>query len=322
VNGRGARALFRIAELSERSWIAAAFKTGEEILAKVNRRTFFKGMISATLLTRHFGWAVNSRRINQIGLSLFTVRKEMERDLEGTLAKVAAIGYREVEFAGYFNRSPQEVRSALDRCGLVALSTHVDYESLAVENWARVLEASKIVGTTYIVNPWIDDDIRKQPDGWHRAAETFNRAGEASRKAHIQFAYHNHFFEFQPVNGKLPYDILLQECDPDLVKMEMDLCWIIVGGGDPLTYFNRYPGRFPMVHVKDMKKIPSDKTNLTFDTLTPDMTEVGSGIIDWKRIFAHSEKAGIKHYIVEDDEPKSAFENIKTSYEYLNSLRF
>jgi len=292
------------------------------MVAKVNRRTFFQGITAAALLTRHFAWAVDNHRADKIGLSLYTVRREMERDFEVTLAKVAAVGYREVEFAGYFNHSPQDVRAVLDRHGLVALSTHVDYKSLAVENWPRVIDASKIIGTSYIVNPWIDDDVRKQPDGWRRAAETFNRAGEASKKAGIQFAYHNHFFEFQPVNGKLPYDILLQECDPDLVKMEMDLCWITVGGGDPVAYFNRYPGRFPMVHAKDMKKIPSDKTHLTFDTLTPDMTEVGSGIIDWKRIFAHSEKAGIKYYIVENDEPKSAFDDIRISYQYLNSLRF
>jgi sugar phosphate isomerase/epimerase len=100
------------------------------------------------------------------------------------------------------------------------------------------------------VNPWIDESIRSQPGAWKRIAETFNRAGEASSKAGIQFAYHNHNFEFAPVNGKMPYDVLLEECDPALVKMELDLCWISAAGKDPVEYFKRYPGRFPMVHVK------------------------------------------------------------------------
>jgi sugar phosphate isomerase/epimerase len=187
-----------------------------------------------------------------------------------------------------------------------------------------VLDAAHVVGHKYLVNPYIDDDVRKGPDGWKRAAEAFNRAGEASQKAGIQFAYHNHWFEFTPVDGKLPYDILLEQCDPNLVKMELDLCWIMVGGQDPFKYFNRYPGRFPLVHVKDLTKIP--KTDATggqnFGDSLDEMTEVGSGIIEWKKIFAQSEKAGIKHYFVEHDHPKDPFASITTSYEYLSKVRF
>ena len=140
--------------------------------------------------------------------------------------------------------------------------------------------------------------------------------------AGIQFGYHNHWFEFLPVNGKLPYDELLAECDPNLVKMEMDLCWITVAGGDPLKYFNKYPGRFPLVHVKDIKKIPpvSEAGGQNFGDSLKDMTSVGSGIIDWKRIFAQSDKAGIKHYIVEHDKPEDPIQSITESYEYLSNL--
>jgi sugar phosphate isomerase/epimerase len=187
-----------------------------------------------------------------------------------------------------------------------------------------VIEASKTIGQSYIVCPWIPEETRKDPDVWQKAAENFNRAGEASKKAGIQFAYHNHWFEFIPVNGKLPYDILLEKCDPDLVKMELDLCWITVGGSDPLKYFDKYPGRFPLVHVKDVKKLPtvSAAGGQNFGDSMQDMTEVGSGIIDWKKIFAESDKAGIKHYIVEHDHPKMPFESIKISYEYLSKLQF
>jgi len=140
----------------------------------------------------------------------------------------------------------------------------------------------------------------------------------------MQFAYHNHWFEYLPVNGKLPYDTLLQESDPDLVKMEMDLCWISVAGQDPVKYFDRYPGRFPLVHVKDVTKISSVTAagEQDFGDSMKEMTEVGSGVIDWKRIFAQSEKAGLKHYFVEHDNPKAPFDSIRTSYAYLERLRF
>jgi len=290
----------------------------------MNRRSFLGTITAATLLTRRFGWSVEHHKIEKIGVQLYTVRGEMKQDFEGTLAKVAGIGYREVEFAGYFDHSPKDVRAILDRHGLVAPSAHVDYKSLSAEKWPGVIEASKVIGHGYIVNPWIDDDIRKQPDGWKRAAETFNRSGLTSKEAGIQFAYHNHWFEFDPASGKTPYDILLTECDPKLVKMELDLCWISVGRQDPLKYFDRYPGRFPLVHVKDLKKIPqvsaSGGQNLG-DSL-PEMTEVGSGIIDWKRIFAQSAKAGIQHYFVEHDNPASPLASIKTSFDYLQRFRF
>ena len=139
----------------------------------------------------------------------------------------------------------------------------------------------------------------------------------------MQFAYHNHWFEFLPVDGKLPYDELLKLCDKNLVKMEMDLCWITAAGADPLKYFNEYPGRFPLVHVKDLKKKPQVTAggSQNFGD-TVDLTSVGSGIIDWKRIFAQSDKAGIKHYIVEHDKPEDPFASITASYQYLEKLRW
>ena len=289
----------------------------------MDRRTFLGTMTAATLLTRRLSFAADDHKIDKIGLQLYTVRDLMKQDFDGTLAKVAAIGYKEVEFAGYFDHSPKDVRAAVDRRGLTAPSAHIDYKSLG-EKFPEVIEAAKVVGHEYLVNPWIEEEIRKQPDGWKHAAETFNRAGEACKKAGIQFAYHNHWFEFLPVNGKLPYDLLLTECDPNLVKMELDLCWITVGGQDPLKYFDRYPGRFPLVHVKDVKRVPPVTAGgaQDFGSSMKDMTEVGSGIIDWKKIFAQSDKASIKHYFVEHDNPKKPLESIKKSYDYLASLRF
>jgi sugar phosphate isomerase/epimerase len=289
----------------------------------MNRRTFLEILTAAAVLPRHLSWAADEHRIEKIGLQLYTVRDQMKADFDGTIAKVAAIGYKEVEFAGYFGRTPQQVRAVIDRAGLTSPSCHVEYDVLG-DKWPSVIESSKLIGQSYIVCPWIPEEIRKQPDGWKRAIDSFNHAGQISKKSGIQFAYHNHWFEFLPVDGKLPYDMLLEQCDPDLVKMELDLCWITVAGADPLTYFDRYPGRFPLVHVKDMKKLPkvSASGGQDFGDSLKDMTAVGSGIIDWKRILGQSEKAGIKHYIIEHDKPEAPFESIKISYDYLSKLRF
>ena len=289
----------------------------------MNRRTFLEILTAAAVLPRQLSWAADEHRIEKIGLQLYTVRDQMKADFDGTIAKVASIGYKEVEFAGYFGRTPERVRAVIDRNGLTSPSCHVEYAVLS-DKWPSVIESSKVIGQSYIVCPWIPEEIRKQPDGWKRAIETFNHAGEISKKSGIQFAYHNHWFEFLPVNGKLPYDMLLEQCDPDLVKMELDLCWITVAGADPLTYFNRHPGRFPLVHVKDMKKLPkvSASGGQDFGDSLTDMTAVGSGVIDWKRLLGQSEKVGIKHYFVEHDKAEAPFESIKMSYDYLSRLRF
>jgi sugar phosphate isomerase/epimerase len=273
----------------------------------MNRRSFL-GMISAaTILGSRISWAADDRKLDKIGLQLYTVRSLMKNDFEGTIAKVAAVGYREVEFAGLFDRSPQDVRKILDNNGLAAPASHVDYKTVEGD-WPKALDAAHTLGQSFIVCPFIDESMRT-PEGWKRVADTLNRAGEASKNAGIQLAYHNHNWEFKTDQGQMPYEILLSNTDPNLVKMEMDLFWIIKGKQDPLTYFNRFPGRFPLVHVKDMKK-------------DGEMTEVGSGVIDFKKIFAQSEKAGIQHYFVEHDEPKDPIASVKTSYDYLSKLRF
>jgi sugar phosphate isomerase/epimerase len=293
-------------------------------LHAMNRRTFLETattVTAATLLTSRLGWAAE-HKIEKVGVQLYTVRDLMKDDFDGTIAKVAKIGYKEVEFAGYFGHTGEQVRAVCAKNGLSPVSTHVQYDELD-DKFPSVIETSKVIGLKYIVCPWIPEELRKSPDIWKQASEKFNRCGALSKKAGMQFAYHNHWFEFLPVDGKLPYDLLLKECDANLVKMEMDLCWITAAGGDPLKYFNQYPGRFPLVHVKDLKKKPavSQGGGQNFGD-TVDLTSVGSGIIDWKKIFAQSEKAGIKHYIVEHDKPENPFESITKSYDYLEKLRF
>ena len=283
----------------------------------INRRAFITTMTAAAVT----GIRLEAKRLDRIGMQLYTVRSEMEKDVDGTLAKVAAIGYKEVEFAGYFKRTPGQVRDALKKAGLTSPAAHVDYPGLAPDKLPAVLEAARTVGHRFLVNPWIDESLRKEPDIWKRVAETFNRAGEASRKAGIQFAYHNHHFEFAPADGRLPYELLLEQCDKDLVKMELDLCWITAAGKDPLEYFKRYPGRFPLVHVKGLARKPEAGGAAPIQSIMPDITDVGTNdIVDWQRILARSEQAGIRHYFVEHDNPKDPYASLKSSYDYLKRL--
>jgi sugar phosphate isomerase/epimerase len=274
----------------------------------MDRRAFLGTVTAATLLGKRFGLAAENHKIAKVGLQLYTVRDLMKTDFEGTLKKVAEVGYKEVEFAGYFDHSPKQVRETLDKLGLVSPSAHFGYEFLG-DQWQGVLESGHTLGQQFIVCASVEESMRKSLDDWKRVAAAFNRAGEAAKKAGIQFAYHNHSFEFAPLDGKLPYDLLLQDTDANLVKMEMDLYWAVNAGVDPVAYFDKNPGRFPLVHVKGRAKDGS-------------MTEVAAdNSIDWKRLFA-DEKAGIRHYFVENDHPKDALQSIRASYEYLAELRF
>ena len=223
-------------------------------MRRMNRRTFIGSSLAATLsAAAQPAWAAlplnpgsskanlenPTRQIDRIGLQLYTVRAAMKTDFEGTIAKVAATGYKEVEFAGYFGRTPQQVKETLQRCGLVSPSAHLDYATVSnPDKWKQALDDAATIGQTFLVNPWIDPSMRNDPGVWKRIADTYNTAGAAARAHGIQFCYHNHNFEFYPspgADGRQPFDVLLESCDPKLVKMELDLCWISAAGKDPLA---------------------------------------------------------------------------------------
>jgi sugar phosphate isomerase/epimerase len=283
----------------------------------MNRRAFLHRSLSGAVvgLTTANLWLRGARlawkTISKIGLQLYTVRRELEKDFAGTLEKVAAIGFVEVEFAGYFNHTPQEIRSILARYRLSAPSAHLTTAALR-GNLQEAIEAAQIIGHQYLVCGYVPAEERRSLDDYKKLVDLLNGAGERLKKVGIQFGYHNHDFEFALTEGKLPYDIILAGTDPHLVKMEMDLYWITKGGNDPLKYFSVYPGRFSLIHVKDMDSTPKHF-----------FTEVGQGIIDFRKIFAAAQKAGVKHYFVEQDEtPASPFSSIKLSIDYLKRLEF
>ena len=287
----------------------------------MERRDFLGSLAAATVLPRFTTGclgAVTRARIAKVGLQLYTVRDLMKADFEGTLATVAQIGYREVEFAGYFDHTAEQVRAVLDKNGLASPSCHVGYGDATGPGWSATLEKAKAVGHQYVVCAWIDEQARKSADDWKRICDQFNAAGTAAQAAGLQFAYHNHSFEFVPLaDGRKPYDVLLANTDPKLVRLEVDLFWITFGGADPLAYFTKYPGRFPLVHVKDM--MPKATPDVAPDKV---MADVGKGSIDWKGIFAHSSQGGIEHYFVEHDQPADPLASIRTSYQYLRDLEF
>ena len=277
----------------------------------MERREFVQTMAGAGLAIACTGSsrAPRAARLDKVGIQLYTVRDQMKADFEGTLAHIAEIGYKEVEFAGYFDHAAADVKAILNRHGLAAPSTHVAFEN--DEKWKAALDTAKTIGHEYIVMPWIPQERRKTLDDWKNFAQVFNHAAQMAHDAGIQFAYHNHDFEFPKMDGQVPYDVLLQNTDPKLVQLEIDLYWITKAGQDPLAYFARWPGRVPLVHVKDSAGPPEHK-----------MVDVGQGKIDWKRIFAKRDQAGIKHAFVEHDQPPQPFADIAVSCTYLKQLEF
>lgn len=275
----------------------------------LNRRMFLGGLSAAA--AAGFSSFARAARLETIGLQLYTVRRDLEKDFEGTLAQVAKVGFREVELAGLFGRSPEDARSSLERHGLSAPSMHVDLPEIET-GFGRTLETGTALGVRYVVCAWLAPEERGSLDDYKKHTETFNRAGEEAKKAGLQFGFHCHDFEFVPLEGVVPYDLLLKETEASLVQMEMDLYWITKAGADPLHYFREYPGRFPLVHVKDMDRTPQKY-----------FTEVGKGVVDFKRVFAQAKLGGIRHYYVEQDEtPGPAIESARESYEYLKKLDF
>lgn len=254
------------------------------------------------------------RKLKRVGLQLYTLRNQMEKDLPGTLAHVAQIGYKEVEFAGYFGRSPSEIRALVAKNGLTAPSSHVGYPSDWSE-WKKTLADAKTAGHQYVTVAWTPDEKRNRPGGFKAVADDFNKAGAEAKKAGLHFAYHNHDYELKtPNGGELPLDTLYKNTDPRLVTFEMDLYWMVKGGADPIEFMKKYPGRVSLVHVKDA---------------TPDrnMADVGKGTIDFPKIFEFDATHGshIAHAFVERDDATTLpdpFASVATSYAYLANMTY
>lgn len=318
--------------------------SNEHASAPETRRSFVKRMALAggALATVGCGpgmqagaAAAGAVRADRIGLQLYTVRDQMERNFVGTLERVAGIGFKEVEFAGYFNHTPEQVRQHLDRLGLRSPSVHVGLGELR-RDLAGAIRSAKVVGQEYITVPAVDEAFgggRLDLAFWQRTAAELNRIGTATRAEGIRTGYHNHAFEFDRLeNGQTGWDVLLEQTDPALVSFELDLAWATFAGQDPVQMFQRHPGRYPLWHVKDVRDlaagraaVPANPTTMQVITAAGSrLSAVGTGDIDFRRIFAAARTAGLDHYFVENDAAAangaSSLADIETSYRNLARL--
>lgn len=241
-----------------------------------------------------------------VALQLYTVRDETGKDFAGTLRKVAEIGYKGVEFAGFGNIPAGEMKAMLDELGLVPVGSHTGAD-LLTEKLDEVIEYNLTIGNKYIVCPWYK--LQSKEDIVN-AQKLFNDIGKKIRAAGFEFLYHNHDFEFRQYDGKYGMDILFEGIEDGVMEAEFDTGWIMYAGVDPAVYIKKYSGRCPLVHIKDFAS-----------TEKPDITEVGNGLLDVKAVAAAAEEIGSKWLIVEQDHCKgSSLESIRISMENLRKM--
>jgi sugar phosphate isomerase/epimerase len=286
------------------------------------RRSFIKtsAVLTAGLLAAPRLFAYDKK---QIGLQLYTVRDAMAKDPAAALAKVAKLGFNTVEGATYtgtelfYGMNAKGFASLLAQEGLAMPSAHyrlgqeqvngASQIGTILNDWKKAVDDAAAVGAKYMVCAYLSNSERGDLEQYKKIAGLLDVAGATCKNAGIQLCYHNHDFEFIQDNGQYPYEILLTSTDPDNVKMEMDLYWMTKAGQDPIAFFNKYPGRFPLLHMKDMDNTPEKK-----------FTEVGNGVIDFKKILAQSKKAGVKYFFVEQDVcPGDPFDSIAKSISYI-----
>jgi len=249
-----------------------------------------------------------------LGLQLYSLRDSMPKDPKGVLKQVASFGYKELETYGYangklFGMDIREFNEYVKSLGMKVTSGHYGIDIIRGD-WEKAVLDAKAIGQKYMVCPYLNENERSSIGDYKKRCEEFNKAGEICNKHGIRFGYHNHAFEFTELEGQIPYDVMLTELDPKKVSMEMDIFWVVNAGFDPLQYFQKYPGRFEMWHVKDMDK--SDKNR---------NADVGQGSIDWKAIFAKAKQSGLKQFFVEQESyPGEPIKSIEACAKYMKTI--
>ncbi|MFW6290658.1 MAG: sugar phosphate isomerase/epimerase family protein, partial [Mariniphaga sp.] len=244
------------------------------------------------------------RKSYGVGLQLYTIRDAMDADVQGSLKKISDLGYKNLELASYSNGkfygfSPVEFKKMVNDLGMEIISSHTQVEAagITLDNAKKMADDHAELGVKYCVQPWVNEEDRNI-ETYKKMIADWNEVGRIMKDVGIQFGYHNHNFEFENINGVVPYyDIFMPEMDEDLITMEIDLFWVTKAGQDPVEMFNKYPGRFQLFHMKDM----ATRQEPYFDVVKDDITAVGEGVIDFKRILEAKEVAGMKYMFVEDD---------------------
>ena len=261
-----------------------------------------------------------------LGLQLYSVRELLPKDFQGTLNQIAALGYREVEAAGFFNHTAAEVKQAMAAAGLHCVSAHYPYGTLA-PRLDETIAFLRELGAEFLIcsSPGFKDPTSAAAkthtltlEDWRWNAAEFNRIGKIVQAAGLRFGYHNHVAEFHALDGTVPYDELLRLTDPALVTFEMDCGWVKVGGADPARYLRQHPTRISMLHVKDFKATAAATT-----TEGAVAAELGQGTVDFHALFAAADRSAIKHCFIEQEQfTGPPLEALKIDADYMRSLHF
>lgn len=278
----------------------------------MKRRTFVQalgaGALTALTLPRRL---LAAAKLERVGLELYSVRKAMRADPDRTMAAVRAIGYTDVELLWSFNnfgRTPEQVKAILKQEGLRAPSAHIDPRIMQTE-WPKSLDNAKLIGMQYLIVPSLPDSV-KTLDDWKMWADRLNTAGAAARKSKLWVAFHNEAEHMKPIDGQIPYDVFIARLDPSVVRLQLDVGNMLIGGGDPMQYLAKHKDRYWSFHLKDV--VP-DKTK---------DTELGTGIVNFKALLAAVPNLNAKPAYVEQEGPPDELAAVKVDFNYLNSLQF
>jgi sugar phosphate isomerase/epimerase len=304
------------------------------------RRDFIKstGLLTAAAFSPFGSVMAELKTTNQLGIQLFSVPKLLSEDFVGGIKLLSDLGYKEIEMfgpfpfsaekarkgwegaakmlgfsgSGYFGRDVKDVKKILNDHGLKTTGTHTDLDTL-LQHMGPLAEAANRLGQKYVTLPSIPDDQRRTLDDYRKMADTFNTIGASAKKHGLRFGYHNHGYGFRAIDGKVPFEVLVDNTDPKLVFLEMDIFWTTAAGADPVHYLQKYANRYKMLHLKDMtekKTFSGDGGDASqWFPLFPYMTSAGQGVMDWKELLATAKKIGVEHYYVEQDlvaNPKDA----------------
>jgi sugar phosphate isomerase/epimerase len=290
-----------------------------------------------------------TKRLDRIGVGLFTLPTMLERNFAGTMKALASIGYKEVETfgpyswsaqaaqdrwkltaqslafkgSGYFGLTAKEVRRILDDNGLTSPSMHTDLDSLRTR-LEPMAEAARVLGQRHVVLPAIPPGERQHLDGYRRMADEFNQIGARAAPLGVRFMYHNHGYGLTPIDGVVPFELVVDRTDRQAVDLQMDLYWTTAGGADPIAYLERYKGRYKSIHVKDMAKpvrFAGDGGDASqWIALFPYIADAGAGVLDLAGILSAAKRSGVEHVLLERDQTPTPDETLRRSYRYLSSL--
>ena len=316
----------------------------------MDRRQFLAtAAVAAAAGSAGFDRVLRHRALSNVGVQLFSLPRVMEKDFRAGIAMLAGMGYKEAELygpfpfsapeaiagwnavtpqlgfsgSGFFGLTPQQVRATLDQHGMTAPSVHTDWATLQT-GMGRLADAAQVVGYTYVGLPSIPDALRTNLDGYKRMADAFNTVGAEAKRLGLKFAYHNHGYGLVPMEGQVPLELLLKNTDPSLVFFEMDIYWTVSGGADPVALLKNNPGRYHLMHVKDMKekkRFSGDGGNSNqWIEMFPYMTTAGDGVMPLPAIISAARASGMTHFFVEQDLVANPEVALKRSFDYVSKL--